>query len=59
MWAEWHDSEWECLVRIVQPCKDWLCEKYELFVEDKWVTYGIYIWFCGNLLMWVVRVGVQ
>ena len=45
-------------MKIVQPCVDLLCEEVELIVEDKWVTYGICIWFCGNLLMWAARVGV-
>ena len=36
----------------------YLCEEVELIEEDSWVTYGIYIWFCENLLMWAARVGV-
>ena len=33
-------------------------EEVELIIENKWVTYGIFIWFFENLLMWAARVGV-
>ena len=52
--AEWHDSKWECLMRIVQPFVDLLYEEVELIVKDKWVTSGICIWFCRNLSICVI-----